>query len=430
MTKNISRRALFLGAMSTTWLGLMSGIQIAKAEPSSDELQAQLEEARKRLESVGDTLSSLQDELMDAQVDLEDIRYEVEQTTQRISDTQTQLDEKRQELGSRMKSSYKSGASSALDLILSSASFEELSSNIYYLDKVSEADAEAISEVQDLANQLTEQQSQLQAQEDEQEAKIEATQQSVDDYTTQVNEAQEYFNSLDAAVQEQLQKEAEEAQQQQSASASGVAAAVATAENANNAVTPSAGNSSSQSSESVASSTSSGASNSSESSSNGGSSASNNSSSGSSTGSSSGSSSSSGSGGGTKTYSSSVIANAAQFIGYPYKRWTQGVNYGPNADGFDCCGLVATAYHMAGYSTPSYATSVPGLMAEMKSRGNWKNCSLSNYQSVLSPGDVIFCSTGHVAIYCGGSTMIHAPVPGSYVCYANVYACIGGGFGG
>jgi cell wall-associated NlpC family hydrolase len=106
------------------------------------------------------------------------------------------------------------------------------------------------------------------------------------------------------------------------------------------------------------------------------------------------------------------------------------VNYGPNADGFDCCGLVATAYHMAGYSTPSYATSVPGLIAEMKSRGNWKDCNLSNYQSVLSPGDVIFCSTGHVAIYCGGSTMIHAPVPGSYVCYANVYACIGGGFGG
>ena len=398
---------------------------VAMASPQDD-----LSAASAKLDSLGATLSSLQDQLSTATSELEQTGYDIANTTQRISDTQTQLDGKRQELGSRMKSSYKSGTSSALDLIFSSASFEELSSNIYYLDKVSEADAEAISEVQDLANQLAEQQSQLQAQEDKQEAKIEATQQSVDDYTTQVNEAQEYFNSLDTAVQEQLQKEAEEAQQQQSASASGVAAAVATAENANNAVTPSAGNSSSQSSESVASSTSSGASNSSESSSNGGSSASNNSSGGSSTGSSSGSSSSSGSGGGTKTYSSSVIANAAQFIGYPYKRWTQGVNYGPNADGFDCCGLVATAYHMAGYSTPSYATSVPGLMAEMKSCGNWKNCNLSNYQSVLSPGDVIFCSPGHVAIYCGGSTMIHAPVPGSYVCYANVYACIGGGFGG
>ena len=31
--------------------------------------------------------------------------------------------------------------------------------------------------------------------------------------------------------------------------------------------------------------------------------------------------------------------------------------------GFDCCGLVATAYHLAGYSTP-YRTNVPGLMRE------------------------------------------------------------------
>ena len=397
---------------------------VAMASPEDD-----LSAASAKLDSLGATLSSLQDQLSSATSELEQTGYDIANTEQQISDTQTQLDEKRQELGARMKSSYKSGSSSALDLILSSASFEELSSNIYYLDKVSEADAEAISEVQDLANQLAEQQSQLQAQQDEQEAKIEATQQSVDDYTAQVSEAQDYYNSLDTAVQEQLAKEAEEAQQQ-NAAASGVAAAVATAESANGAVSTSAGDTSSQSSDnglsggSSSSNSSSGSSSNSSSSSSGG-----GSSSGSSSNSSSGSTSSS-SGGGSKTYSSSVIANAAQFIGYPYKRWTQGVNYGPNADGFDCCGLVATAYHMAGYSTPSYATSVPGLIAEMKSRGNWKDCNLSNYQSVLSPGDVIFCSTGHVAIYCGGSTMIHAPVPGSYVCYANVYACIGGGFGG
>ena len=66
----------------------------------------------------------------------------------------------------------------------------------------------------------------------------------------------------------------------------------------------------------------------------------------------------------------------------------------------------------------------------VKGRGNWKDCNLSNYSSVLSAGDIIFCSTGHVAIYAGGSSMIHAPSPGGHVCYATVYACIGGGFGG
>ena len=76
------------------------------------------------------------------------------------------------------------------------------------------------------------------------------------------------------------------------------------------------------------------------------------------------------------------------------------------------------------------ATTVGGLMSYIKGRGNWKSCSLPNYQDVLAVGDVIFCSKSHVAIYAGGTSMIHAPVPGKYVCYANVYACIGGGFGG
>ena len=69
-------------------------------------------------------------------------------------------------------------------------------------------------------------------------------------------------------------------------------------------------------------------------------------------------------------------------------------------------------------------------MASIQARGNWKDCNISNYQSVLAPGDVLVCSTGHVAIYAGGNQMIHAPSLGQYVCYATVYSCIGGGFGG
>ena len=129
---------------------------VAMASPEDD-----LSAASAKLDSLGATLSSLQDQLSSATSELEQTGYDIANTEQQISDTQTQLDEKRQELGARMKSSYKSGSSSALDLILSSASFEELSSNIYYLDKVSEADAAAISEVQSLSNQLEQQKSEL-----------------------------------------------------------------------------------------------------------------------------------------------------------------------------------------------------------------------------------------------------------------------------
>ena len=46
-----------------------------------------------------------------------------------------------------MSSAYKTGNQSILDLILSSSSFEELTSNIYYLDKVTEADKAMIEEI-------------------------------------------------------------------------------------------------------------------------------------------------------------------------------------------------------------------------------------------------------------------------------------------
>ena len=255
--------------------------------------------------------------------------------------------------------------------------------------------------------------SDLESQQSEQEAQAEEAQQNLSSYESEVERAQSYYNSLDSQVQETLAKEAAEEAARQTgqashgAAAGGISNAVSTVENTNAAQnnggvanTDNATNKGNAPAHEESAP---------------------------STGTGSGEAGSSAPSKGTAH--PGIVSCAAKFLGYPYKSYYQGVNYGPNADGFDCCGLVATAYHLAGYSLP-YATTVGGLMSYIKGRGNWKSCSLSNYQDVLAVGDVIFCSPGHVAIYAGGSTMIHAPVPGKYVCYANVYACIGGGFGG
>ncbi len=62
--------------------------------------------------------------------------------------------EKRKQLGARMSSNYKAGPQGALELLLSSASFEELTSNIYYLDKISESDKKMIADVKALRDSL------------------------------------------------------------------------------------------------------------------------------------------------------------------------------------------------------------------------------------------------------------------------------------
>lgn len=405
--QNLTRRALLASAgIAATWAGLLP--DIAWADPSASQLQAQLDQARADLNSMGDQLATLQNALSTTTEALEATRSQVTETQEKIDATSAELEQKRGVLSGRMRSAYKGGSETALDVILGSTSVEDLVSRVYYLDKVNESDANAIDEVRSLTEQLQQQMSDLENQQSEQEA-----QQNLSSYESEVERAQSYYNSLDSQVQETLAKEAAEeaarqaGQDSHGAAAGGISNAVSTVENTNAAQNnggvantdnatnkgnapaqdqnkPSAGEESSDSDTTTPS---------------------------------------------KGSAHPGIVSCAAQFLGYPYKSYYQGVNYGPDADGFDCCGLVATAYHLAGYSLP-YATTVGGLMSYIKGRGNWKSCNLSNYQDVLAVGDVIFCSTGHVAIYAGGTSMIHAPVPGKYVCYANVYACIGGGFGG
>ena len=48
-----------------------------------------------------------------------------------------------------MSSAYKSGNSGVLDLLFSATTFDELTSNIYYLDKISESDRQMVQTIKD-----------------------------------------------------------------------------------------------------------------------------------------------------------------------------------------------------------------------------------------------------------------------------------------
>ncbi len=406
MSTCITRRSLLFGAATAaTWLGLLP--HTAFATPSSSDLQSQLDEARTKLEDMGNNLTSMQADLATAEETLENTKTQIMDTQDQIATTQADLDQKRSELSDNMRSSYKSGSSSTLDFILGATSAEDLVSRIYYMDKISDSQAAAIEDVKQLGEQLADQETQLEEQQAEQEQNLADTQSSVDEYQSAVADAQAYYDSLDTQVQQALAEEAAAAQAAaEAAAAASTSTADSTSTSSNDTTTTSTSTTSTSTSTGVSAVVSTvETTKSSESASS--------------------AVSSSTSGSYTASSSSSILSNAEQFIGWPYK-WGC---YGTNMGGFDCCGLVATAYHLAGYSTP-YATNVPGLMSWVKGRGNWKDCNLSNYSSVLSVGDIIFCSTGHVAIYAGGNQMVHAPSPGGYVCYARVYACIGGGFGG
>ncbi len=94
---------------------------------------------------------------------------------------------------------------------------------------------------------------------------------------------------------------------------------------------------------------------------------------------------------------SGVVGVAMQYLGTPYV-WA-----GAAPGGFDCSGLVMYAYEQVGISLPhsSYAMWNDGVPVP---------------RDQLEPGDLVFFDgLGHVGMYVGGGSFIHAPHTGTVV---------------
>ena len=130
---------------------------VASAETTQEKLdsaQSEYTAAQAKLDEIGQECASLNADLSSTlgQIDttqsaIDQKQTEIDAKQGQIDQKQTEVEAKQTQLGERMSSAYKTGNQSILDLILSSSSFEELTSNIYYLDKVTEADKAMIEEI-------------------------------------------------------------------------------------------------------------------------------------------------------------------------------------------------------------------------------------------------------------------------------------------
>ena len=164
-----------LGAAASSALLPVSALSEPSTQQKLDAAQMSYEQAQAELEAIGNEVADAAAQLSQTQAQVSDLTEQVSQKQSeidakqdQIDETQSQIDQKQDDidakqaeierrqkaLGDRMSSSYKAGSTSTLDLLLSSATFEELTSNIYYLDKVSEADREMIDGVKTLKAEL------------------------------------------------------------------------------------------------------------------------------------------------------------------------------------------------------------------------------------------------------------------------------------
>lgn len=377
---------------SVVAFGLISSLTFGfGAVPAFAVTQVDVDSAAARLSELGGQLSDIQSQLQSATNDVVSTSQDLSDKQSEVEQTHGDLEVKKNELSEIMRSNYKQGSASTLDFILGSTSIDDLVSRVTYMDKVSKQRADVIASVKSLEEQLKQEEAELEDKQDQQSAKVELLQAQATEYDSRVSEAMSYYNSLDSELQAQVAEAA--AKQNNSA----VSTAVQAAKDANDRVSeskqaeqqaPSDKESKDQAdhdTENVPEPTVP----SNKSDSNPGNSSTNN------------SASSIGGGG---------VSTALAQIGKPYVYGATG----PNS--FDCSGLVCYSY---GYAR---GRTTGAMISSLQASGNWKTDI-----SQLSYGDLIFTDYGHVGIYLGGGTMVHAPRPGYSVCTTNVWSFIGGG---
>ena len=380
----IRKSVVAFGLISSLTFGLGAASAFAVTQADVDSAAARLSELGGQLSDIQSQLQSATNDVVSTSQDLSDKQSEVEQT-------HGDLEVKKNELSEIMRSNYKQGSASTLDFILGSTSIDDLVSRVTYMDKVSKQRADVIASVKSLEEQLKQEEAELEDKQDQQSAKVELLQAQATEYDSRVSEAMSYYNSLDSELQAQVAEAA--AKQNNSA----VSTAVQAAKDANDRVSeskqaeqqaPSDKESKDQAdhdTENVPEPTVP----SNKSDSNPGNSSTNNS---------------------TSSIGGGGVSTALAQIGKPYVYGATG----PNS--FDCSGLVCYSY---GYAR---GRTTGAMISSLQASGNWKTDI-----SQLSYGDLIFTDYGHVGIYLGGGTMVHAPRPGYSVCTTNVWSFIGGG---
>ena len=195
-------------------LALSSFPRQAQAEPTSqelaqqrEELEAQLAEAQSQLDQLEEDIAAIQEELTEREAQLEATREEADETKVKVDETNQQLAERRVELGGHMRDSYKIGSANLMSFLFGATNFEDLVSRIYYLDKVSQARADEIQEVNRLADELATHQRELEEAEARQQAEVEEVESKTAEYEDMIAQAQEYYDGLDEEVQAKLAEE-------------------------------------------------------------------------------------------------------------------------------------------------------------------------------------------------------------------------------
>ncbi len=416
-------------------------VSTVMASPEDDvaSIKSQKAAAEEAADSVNEELVSLLVDYQALEQDISDQEDKIGEASKSLKKAQKEEEKQYEDMKLRIKYMYESGDTSFIETLFSAESFSDLLSKSEYVDKVYSYDREKLQdyvtakeEVEDLKTQLESEEADMEYMADEmsaQQQNLESTlstmRAQISDFDDQLAAAEEAAaaelaaaqaaakEEAEEAVEEETTEEPEEIEEEPAEEKEEVKEETSSEEKkeevsekdtkketkeenkekkSSSSESKKSSTSSSSSSKKSSSSSSSNSSKKSSTSSSSSSKKSSSSSSSSSTKSSSSSSSSSKSSSSSTSNASlgqQIADKACEYIGGKYV-------YGGTSltTGVDCSGFVQQIHKLFGISTPRTSSAI---------RSGGKSVSYSDKM----PGDVI-CYSGHVAIYIGNNTVVHA----------------------
>lgn len=240
---NLTRRSALKILASAGLLYAAPGIALAVDQSDVDETNAELEAAQEEADKVQEELDQIADEYEQLSKKQSDTLDQIEETQGKIDDLQADIDDKQKELddrkevlAQRVSENYKAGPTEFLNVIFGSSSFEELEANVYYMDKISEADSEMIQEVKDLKASLEQQQEDLKSEKDQleelsaqQEQQLQEMEQKQQETADTLANLSDQVNALIAERDSELEAMAQEKAAQEEAAAAAAASSSSSA---------------------------------------------------------------------------------------------------------------------------------------------------------------------------------------------------------
>lgn len=338
---------------------LFLGVGTAFAEPDLDSRQTEVDRIRAEVASINQSAEQAVERYNQANSELEETRRQITENEIALADTSAKLAAAQLRLDKRLENIYRHGSLSFMDVMLNTSSFNEFLSRFDLLGKIGAQDKTDVDEVLGLKAETEQAKEDLDRTRQRQEELLGAVDTERSEIEAQLSARQTVLSSAEGEVAQLLaQQQAEQQTQAVYQPAGGTGdAGDADSGTANSPVNnPDPADDPGSSYNPPPPPTSGGA-----------------------------------------------ASIAMQFLGVPY------VWGGASPSGFDCSGLVMYVYARMGIFLPHSASA------------QYYSGTPISY-SELAPGDLVFFGNpiGHVGIYIGGGSMIHAPFEGQVVSITGV----------